>query len=114
MNKGLLKDFTVRPLICLPLNLDRLIPAPLVIDKFSVFGLIEIKLVELIALVVGRDIKGRKGILPTDDKGTLNDRVIFNAVDRGAAKDVFPRTFEAGEESTWREKFSISHQQQKT
>lgn len=56
---SLLEYFSVRPLICLPLNLDRLVPAPLVIYEFLVFGFAGIKLGELVALVIGCDVKCR-------------------------------------------------------
>ena len=58
-NRSLLEHFPVRPLICLPFKLDRLVPAPLVADEFLIFGFGGIKLSELVALVVRCDIKGR-------------------------------------------------------
>ena len=58
-NESLLKYFSVRPLVRLALNRDRLVPAPLVIDEFFVFGFARIKLSEFVALVVGCDIKSR-------------------------------------------------------
>ena len=102
VNKSLLENFPVRPLICFPLDHDRLIPAPLVIDKFSVFGFAGIKLSEFVALVIWCDVKGRYSFLATDDKGSLDNRVILDAVDRGAAKDVLAGTFETGKESACR------------
>lgn len=108
--KNLFKYFSVRPLIFLPLTLDRLIPAPLIIDKFPIFGFAGIKLGKFVALVVGCDVKGRQSLLATDDEGTLNNGIIFDAVNRGAAKDVLAGPFEAGEKSTYRRCLSISHQ----
>ena len=58
-NKGLLEYFPIRPLIRLPLKLDRLVPAPLVVNEFLIFGFAGIKLSELVALIVRCDIKGR-------------------------------------------------------
>lgn len=83
------------------MNLDRLVPAPLVIDEFLVLRFAGIKLGELIALVVGCNVKGRLRFLATDDKGTLDNGVIFDAVNRGAAKDVLAGTLEAGEKSAY-------------
>ena len=54
-----LEHFPVRPLVRLPLNLNWLIPAPLVIDEFLVFCFTGIKLGELVALVIRCDVKGR-------------------------------------------------------
>ncbi len=99
--QGLFEYFPVCPLVRFPLNLDRLVPAPLVIDEFLVLRFAGIKLGELIALVVGCNVKGRLRFLATDDKGTLDNGVIFDAVNRGAAKDVLAGTLEAGEKSAY-------------
>ena len=58
-SNGLLEYFPVSPLVFLPLNLNGLIPAPLVVDEFLVFGFAGIKLGEFVAFIIGRDIKGR-------------------------------------------------------
>ena len=102
VSKSLFENFPVRPLICFPLDHDRLIPAPLVIDEFSVFGFAGIKLSDFVALVIWCDVKGRCSFLATDDKGSLDNRVILASVDRSAAKDVLAGTFETGEKSACR------------
>ena len=98
---SLLKYLSVGPLILLALNRNRLIPAPHVIHKLFVLGLLGIQFGEGIALVVWCDVEGGLFFLAADDEGTADDAVVGFAVDRGAAEDVFAGGFEAGEESTY-------------
>ena len=58
-NDRLLEHFPVRPLVRLSFDLDRLIPAPLVVDEVLVFCFTGIKFGELVALVIRCDVKGR-------------------------------------------------------
>lgn len=74
--------------VLLAVDDDGLVPRPLGINKGTVLGLGGVKLDELVALPVGSDVEDRDIVLATDDKGTLNDRVVVGSVDGGAAKEV--------------------------
>ncbi len=99
MTVSLLKDLPIRPLILFALHLDRLIPAPLVLDKGLVFLFARVQLCERVALVVWGDVESGLLLLAADDECTLDDGVVGFAVDGGAAEDVFAGAFEAGEEA---------------
>ena len=96
----LLEYLSIRPFIGLAFDLNRLIPAPLVIDEFLVLRLTGVKLRELVALVIGCDIEGRLFLLAPDDEGTLNDGVVLDAVYGCGTKDVFSGGLETREETT--------------
>jgi hypothetical protein len=96
----LLKHLPIRPFTSLPLNFNRLIPAPLVLEKFLILLLAGVKLGELVALVVGGDVKRWHGFVAADEEGTSDDGVVADAVDGGSAEDVFAGGFETGEETT--------------
>ena len=66
ISSNLLKDLTIGPWICLPVDLDRLIPCPHILNKFFVLGITRVQLRELIALVVRRDVECRLRFLATD------------------------------------------------
>lgn len=77
----LLEDLAIRPIIGLALNVDRLVPGPLVIEKLLVLSLGGVKLGELVALPVGGDIEGGNSLVTTNQEGTLDDRVVGLAID---------------------------------
>ena len=96
----LLEDLAIRPIVLLAVDVDGLVPAPLVLDEFLIGGLVGIELCELVALPVRRDIEGGNSFVTTDHKGTANDGIIGFAVDTGGAEKVFAGRFETGEETT--------------
>ena len=98
---SLLKDLAVGPFVLLPVNLDRLIPSPHILNKFHVLGITGVQLCELVALVVRRNVECRFGFFATDQKGTFDDGIIGFSVNRGSAEDVFTGRFKAGEESSY-------------
>ena len=79
---------------------NRLIPAPHIIHKLLVPGLLGIQLGEGVALVVWSDVESGFLFLAADNEGAADDAVISFAIDRGAAENIFAGGFEAGEEST--------------
>lgn len=85
----LFEHLPVRPLVRLAVNLDWLVPAPLVTHKLLVgsFGWVEFG--ELVAVDVGRDVERGRGILPSHKEGALDDGVLAGLVHRCAAEDVF-------------------------
>ena len=95
----LLENLPIRPLISLPLDLNRLIPSPHIIHKVPILLLARIQLRKLIALVVGRDLERRRSVLATDDKGAADDGIVGLAVDGSGTEDVFAGGFEAVEEA---------------
>ena len=104
----LLEDLAICPIVLLALDVDRLVPAPLILNELLVRGLVGIKLDELVALPVRRDIKGRNGFLTTDHEGAADDGVVGLAVNAGGAEEVFARRFETGEETTYEKGDDIS------
>ena len=50
--------------------------------------------------MVGRDVERGLFFLAADDEGAADDAVVGDAVDGGAAEDVFAGGFEAGKETT--------------
>lgn len=97
----LFEDLTIRPLVRLPIDHNRLILAPLVLQKLLVLRLSGVKLDEVVAIIVGSDVKGRESLIATDEKGTSDDGVLVDTVNGGTPKDIFARGFEAVEESAW-------------
>lgn len=96
----LLEDLSVRPLVGLAVDVDRLVPGPHVVDKLLVLSLGGVELGELVALVVRGDIEGRKSLLATDDECTTDDRVIGDTEDGRATKEVLAAGLETSEETT--------------
>ena len=99
MKNLLLKDFAICPLVMLPSNFDRLVPTPLVIDEFLGLWFARVKLGEFVAIIIRCDVKSWLCLLAADDECTLNNGIVFDAVDGGGAKDVFAGSFQAGEET---------------
>ena len=54
---------------------------------------------EGVAVKVGRDVEGGRGVVAADDEGALDDGVVGHAEDGGSAEDVLAGGFEAGEEA---------------
>lgn len=98
--KHLLEDLAVSPLVGLSVDLDGLVPRPLVVDKLLVLGVLGVELGELVALIVGSDIEGGDSLLATDDESTLEDGVVALAVDGSTTEDVLAASLETGEETT--------------
>ncbi len=98
-NTHLFEHLAVRPLILLSLDLNRLIPAPLVLQELLVFCLCRVKLGELVALIVWSHIKGRVSFIATDEEGALDDRIVADTVDRGSPKEILAGCFETIEET---------------
>lgn len=81
VQRYLLEHLAVGPLVRLAVDGDGLVPRPLVVDKLLVLLALGVELGELVALVVGSDIKSRERFLSTDKEGTLDDGVVGLAVD---------------------------------
>ncbi len=62
----LLEDLAISPLVLLAVDLNWLIPRPLVLDESLVLGLAGVKLGEFVALIVRSDIESRKSLVATD------------------------------------------------
>ena len=77
----LLEHLPIRPLVRLTLHLNRLVPAPLVLEEFLVLRLGRVELGELVALVVGGDVEGGEGVVAAHEEGTADDGVVAAAVD---------------------------------
>jgi hypothetical protein len=96
----LLEDLAIGKLHGLAVDDDRLVPSPHVVDELLVLGLGGVELGEGVRLHVGGDIERRLGLLATDDKGTLDDRVVGLAEDGASTEDVLAATLETREEAT--------------
>jgi hypothetical protein len=98
--RRLLEDLAVRPLVALAVDVNRLVPRPLVLDERLVLGLRGVELGELVGLPVRGDVEGGEGLLAAHHEGTADEAVVARAVDGGRAEEVLARGFEAGEETT--------------
>jgi hypothetical protein len=79
--KRLLEDLAVSPLVGLAVDIDRLVPGPLVLDELLVLSLGGVKLGELVGLPVWGDVESGDGLLSTDEEGTTDDAVVGDTVD---------------------------------
>lgn len=95
----LLKDLPIRPLVRFTLDLNRLIPAPLVLEVRLVLVLVVIQLGEFVALVIGGNVEGWESFVATDEEDTLDDGVVARAIDGGGAEEVLAGAFESVEET---------------
>lgn len=95
----LLKHLPIRPIIFLPVHLNRLIPAPLIIDIFLILRRVE--LLKLVRFVVGGDIEGWCRGVAADEEDTLDDGVVTCAEDGESPEEVLARGFKAGEETAY-------------
>lgn len=77
-----------------------LVPGPLGLEVGLVLGVGGVELLELVALVVGSDVKDGQVLLATDDEGTLDDGVVVLSVDGSAAEQVLPGCLQTGVEAT--------------
>ncbi len=80
--------------VLLAVGSDRLLPRPLGLDKLTVLGLGGVELGELVALIIGSDVEDGKVVIATDDKGTLDDGVVVDAIDGGGAEQVLAGTLQ--------------------
>ena len=80
--------------VLLAVDDNGLVPRPLSLDVGTVLRLAGVELGELVALVVGSDVKDGQVVLAADDKGTLNDGVVVDTVDGGAAEEVLARSLQ--------------------
>ena len=96
----LLKHLPISPLILLPTNLNRLIPSPHRLNKLLILRTARIQLLKLIALIIGRNIKGRLRVLTAHKERTLDDAVVCDAVDAAGTEDEFATGFQTGEEAS--------------
>lgn len=96
---SLFEDLSGGVLVLLAVVNDRLVPCPHGLDKSLVLFLGGVQLSELVALVVGSYVKDGDVVIATDDKGTLDDRVVVLAVYGGAAEQVLTRTLKTGVET---------------
>ena len=72
----------------------------MIIHKLLILRLTGIELRKFEALVIGCYVEGWLGLLAADDKGALDDGVVFLAVNGRGTEDIFAGGFEAGEEAT--------------
>lgn len=99
--KGLLfEHLSVRPFICLSLDLNGLVPAPHTINKGLGLLVCRVEFSEFITLVIRSHVKSRLGLVAPNNESTLYDTIIRLTVNGGAAEDVFARRFEASKETT--------------
>lgn len=77
-----------------------LLPGPLSIHVLAVLGLGGVELGELVALIIGSDVKDGDVVVTADDESTLDDGVVVGAVDGGAAEEVLAGSLEAGVKAT--------------
>ena len=96
----LLEDLAVSPVILLAIDLDWLVPRPLVLNESLVLGLAGVQLGEFVAFPVGSDIESGKSLVTSNQEGTLDDGVVGNAVDRGSSEEILARCFETSKETT--------------
>lgn len=96
----LLEDLPIGPLVCLAVDLNRLVPRPHLLDELLVGRLVRVQLDELVALPVGSDIEGGKGLVATHHEGPADDAVVGLPVDGARPEEVLSGGFEAGEETT--------------
>lgn len=102
----LLEDLSIRPLVRLALELDRLIPAPLVLQIRLIFLLGVVQLGEFIAFIVGGNVEGWESFVTTDEEDTLDDGVVTCAKDGGGTEEVLAGAFESIEKTAYQEKIS--------
>ena len=95
--QNLLEDLSIRPLIRLTSDLDWLIPAPLIVHKLFIFDRVELR--KGVALIVRGHVECRLCFSAAYNEGALNNRFVLDAVDRGAAEDIFTRSFQSSEET---------------
>ena len=98
-HSALLEDLAIGPLVCLALDLDGLVPRPLVLHESLVLGLAGVKLGEFIALKVWGDIEGSEGVVTTDHEGALDDRVVGNTEHGGCAEEILSGRLETSKEA---------------
>lgn len=87
--QSLLENLSISPSQLPVPVLNRLVPTPLIVDERAILLLGGIQLREGVALVVGRNVEGGRGVLAADHKGAFYDGVVTRAVDGGGAEDVF-------------------------
>jgi hypothetical protein len=97
----LFEHLAISPLIRLAVDLNRLVPRPLVFDECLIFRLAGIELGKGIALIIWGDIESWQCLLSTDQESTLDNAIIGNSKDGSSTKDVFTRSFEASKETTY-------------
>ena len=98
--KRLLEDLAVGPLVGLAVDLNGLVPRPLVLDEGLILGLGGVELGELVGFPVGGDIEGGERLLTTDQEGTTDDAVVGLAIDGASSEEVLARSLETCEETT--------------
>jgi hypothetical protein len=100
MTPSLLEDFAISPWVLLAANDQWLLPSPLLVDELLVLRLRSIQLGELVTLKIWCDVKSRKSLLATNDKSTLDDRVILDTIYRSTSKDILTGSLQTSKEST--------------
>lgn len=83
----LLEDLAVRPFISLPIDFDGLVPSPHVVHELPVLR--PVKLAQLVAVDVWRNIECRTRILTADHERAPDDRVVGHAIHRRTTEKVF-------------------------
>jgi hypothetical protein len=99
-NLNLLEDLAISPWVILSVNSNRLLPGPLLVDELLVLRFGVVKFGELVALIVWCDIESWQSLLATDDKSTLDDRVICDPVNGSTSEDILARSLKTSEEAT--------------
>lgn len=100
LRSHLLEDLAISPLIGLTIDLDWLVPRPLVIYELTVRLLSVVEFSKLVALKVRCDIESRKGLLAANEESALEYAVVADAVHGDGAKEVFAGGLKACEETT--------------
>jgi len=77
----LFEDLAVSPLVSLTIDSDGLVPRPLIIDECPILSLAGVELGEFVAFPVWGNVKGREGLVTTDQECTLDGRIIGDSID---------------------------------
>ena len=94
-----LEHLAISPLKLLPADFDRLVPGPHRIDKRAILLALRIQLLELVALIIRRDVERWESLLPPHEEGTLDHAVVRDAVDAAGAEEELAGGLETGEEA---------------
>jgi hypothetical protein len=77
---------------------NRFIPRPRIPNKLLIGLGLGIQFLEVVALPIGRDVKGSHMVVAADKEGPADGAVVVLAEDKETAEEEFAGGFEAGEE----------------
>ena len=85
----------------LAVHLNRFVPGPHAVDKLLVGRVLGVELLEVVTLPVRSDFESLESVLPSNDKGPLDHRVVCNSIDGTASHNVLPAALKTSEEAAW-------------